>query len=439
MTSSSTGPDQAETTVCPQCRYADQCRTGCQNLWHIAVRKPTTVQAVAKALKTATRGALLDSDIAVLAQAAITALTEAGWSPKDAPRCEEGAITVMPGGIGDRHAGCPCVIVKTAPHEWHRCEHGTQWRYTDTEACAAMPDEAGRLRAERDKFRGHSITLNTIGYAIAETLGKVSDGADHYGNPKVDTLELIAEVAKLRAQRDAVLKLCDEAILTTSGDEWGGSYDSWDFDLDDIRAALGVQAPGNPPQLNPDGLAGVGEGNAEGPGAREAGESDLAPDDKCPSCGHTVHRDWINADSALHGPKQIPGRWRCRTPGCKWNPDMAHVTREPPKATGGIVNPGGIHLIGEQGPTWLTMVDGPDTHTIDWDKATITAKIFHAWQPLAWELLHEDSPELAERIPEAHRDRTHQIAIRLPGFDLWHCATCNTSGDMTEETNRAQG
>jgi len=278
---------------------------------------------------------------------------------------------------------------------------------------------------ERDKFRAHSITLNTIAYAVAETLGKTSDGADYHGDPEADARELIAEVERLRAQRDAVLKLCDEAIVTTSGDEWGGSYDSWDFDLDDVRAALGAQASRSGLQRSPEPRTGVGERNADTPGAHEASDGDEAPDDKCPGCGRTVHRDWINADSALHGPKQIPGRWRCRTPGCKWNPDT------PPKATGGIINPGGIYLIGEQGPTWLTMVDGPDTHTIDWDKATITAEIFHAWQPFAWELLHEDSPELAERIPEAHRDRTHQIAIRLPGFDLWHCATCNIGGDMS--------
>ena len=120
----------------------------------------------------------------------------------------------------------------------------------------------------------------------------------------------------------------------------------------------------------------------------EARYGSTAPDDKCPACRRGVHRDWVDAESALHGPKKIKGRWRCVTPGCRWNPDP-----------------------------------------IDLDKAKITVTKLHGWRPISWELLDDESPAFAERIPEQHRQ--HQFAIREPDFDLWHCATCDTSGELT--------
>jgi len=65
------------------------------------------------------------------------------------------------------------------------------------EACAATGydravAEVARIRAERDRFREHSTTLNTVAFAMALALGDVAPGADETaGNPIEQTRRLI--------------------------------------------------------------------------------------------------------------------------------------------------------------------------------------------------------------------------------------------------------
>lgn len=57
-----------------------------------------------------------------------------------------------------------------------------------------------QLVAEVRRLRGHSIDLNSIGWATAEALGMVPDGADRInGEPVVQVATLIAERDDARA------------------------------------------------------------------------------------------------------------------------------------------------------------------------------------------------------------------------------------------------
>jgi hypothetical protein len=51
------------------------------------------------------------------------------------------------------------------------------------------------LEVERDRFRAHSVTLNTVAWRIATALGDVKDGdTSHYGDVLHDLDRLIALV-----------------------------------------------------------------------------------------------------------------------------------------------------------------------------------------------------------------------------------------------------
>lgn len=55
------------------------------------------------------------------------------------------------------------------------------------------------LVAERNRYREHSVTLNSVGWKLAQALGDVPDGADAVrGNPLERADRLIAEVQRLR-------------------------------------------------------------------------------------------------------------------------------------------------------------------------------------------------------------------------------------------------
>lgn len=71
--------------------------------------------------------------------------------------------------------------------------------------------ENAQLRDEHERYRQHSITLNTIGYAIAEALGEAKDGVAH-GNPEDQVRRLIAELETYR--RD------DQHIIDLRPDGW---------------------------------------------------------------------------------------------------------------------------------------------------------------------------------------------------------------------------
>jgi len=78
--------------------------------------------------------------------------------------------------------------------------------------CTAVVDalaRAGRLRdatgdetraEELERFREHSVTLNSVGWRMAVALGDVPEGADRVeGNPLEQVDRLIAELERLRA------------------------------------------------------------------------------------------------------------------------------------------------------------------------------------------------------------------------------------------------
>lgn len=59
--------------------------------------------------------------------------------------------------------------------------------------------EINRLSAEIERLRGHSITLNSVGFQLSEALGRVPVGADAVlGNPLKNVGELIEERNRLR-------------------------------------------------------------------------------------------------------------------------------------------------------------------------------------------------------------------------------------------------
>ena len=88
------------------------------------------------------------------------------------------------------------------------------------------PAEVEQLRAERDRYREHSVTLNSIAWRIASALGDVPDGADQIpSDPVGRTDRLIAEVGQLRAEQDAAHALgWRDAVAALVDDE---TYMDW--------------------------------------------------------------------------------------------------------------------------------------------------------------------------------------------------------------------
>lgn len=73
-------------------------------------------------------------------------------------------------------------------------------------SCDRAESELKQLRAEHNRYRQHSITLNTIGYAMAEALGEAKDGrAD--GNPEDQVRRLIAELEAYRRDDRHIIDL----------------------------------------------------------------------------------------------------------------------------------------------------------------------------------------------------------------------------------------
>lgn len=65
-------------------------------------------------------------------------------------------------------------------------------------AAASILAELAAVEAERDRYREHSITLNTVAFAIADALGDVPPGTDRIeGNPVEQAQRLIAKADKL--------------------------------------------------------------------------------------------------------------------------------------------------------------------------------------------------------------------------------------------------
>lgn len=61
---------------------------------------------------------------------------------------------------------------------------------------AGEPSELEQLRAERDRYREHSITLNSVSFAMAEALGDVAPGADSAeGHPEALVARLVGTLA----------------------------------------------------------------------------------------------------------------------------------------------------------------------------------------------------------------------------------------------------
>jgi len=90
--------------------------------------------------------------------------------------------------------------------------HWDAWRdvyRSDARAAVDALARAGRLRdattcdetrtEELERFRQHSVTLNSVGWRMAVALGDVPEGADRVeGNPLEQVDRLIAELERLR-------------------------------------------------------------------------------------------------------------------------------------------------------------------------------------------------------------------------------------------------
>lgn len=72
--------------------------------------------------------------------------------------------------------------------------------------------EVDRLRAERDRFREHSVTLNTVGWTLAVALGDAPAEAESVlGNPVEQAERIVAELAA--ARRDAEQAQAERYLL----------------------------------------------------------------------------------------------------------------------------------------------------------------------------------------------------------------------------------
>jgi len=67
-------------------------------------------------------------------------------------------------------------------------------------ALAAAREELAETERERDRFREHSVLLNTVQWKIAEALGEVPEGAESVPHDPSRVDRLVAEADKLRAE-----------------------------------------------------------------------------------------------------------------------------------------------------------------------------------------------------------------------------------------------
>lgn len=114
---------------------------------------------------------------------------------------------------------------------------------TDRATAEAITTE---LRAERDRYRNDSTTLNTLAYRIHEALQPADQrGATTYeGNPLDDAQQLIAERER---DREAIVR------LTAAKDTAREDADMWQDVANTLRKDLettaNTQKPGNPHRL----------------------------------------------------------------------------------------------------------------------------------------------------------------------------------------------
>ncbi len=88
---------------------------------------------------------------------------------------------------------------------------------------------AEQLLAEVERLREHSVTLNTVGFKLAEALGDVPDGQDWtVGNPVEQAERLIkakaealAEAERLRGELEDAERVRGEVLATTTWDDDG--------------------------------------------------------------------------------------------------------------------------------------------------------------------------------------------------------------------------
>lgn len=145
-------------------------------------------------------------------------------------------------------------------------------------------DAWDRLEAERDRYRQHSITLNSVAFAIAEALGDVPPGADRTeGNPIEQAQRLIAEVNTQRQQQALLVRLIDEVP---------GTYPSQAHEIaDEVRFILDKDGCRYcPPGCRSCTVDGDCECYDHQDAAEPSGEADLDPDTpptgrtRCPLC-----------------------------------------------------------------------------------------------------------------------------------------------------------
>lgn len=111
---------------------------------------------------------------------------------------------------------------------WDADQPGQPDIWTFVEDVRALLAAVERLTAERDRFREHSVTLNTVGFRMADALGQVPEGDDAVmGNPVAQASELIEQrnelherLCVIEGERDGVR----EELARTVGE------------LDDARA-----------------------------------------------------------------------------------------------------------------------------------------------------------------------------------------------------------
>lgn len=104
--------------------------------------------------------------------------------------------------------------------------------------------EIKELTAERDRFRVHSVTLNSVAFAMAEALGDVPPGADQVEGDPVEQVARLVDALKLAngtvQRRSAQLhEACDEVErLTKHSNLFRGERDAARAEVERLRGEL---------------------------------------------------------------------------------------------------------------------------------------------------------------------------------------------------------
>jgi hypothetical protein len=72
---------------------------------------------------------------------------------------------------------------------------------------AALRQELAEASAERDRYRQHSVSLNTVGYLLADALAGHAGDEQYVGSPEAQAKRVIAERDAIREAATRVVQL----------------------------------------------------------------------------------------------------------------------------------------------------------------------------------------------------------------------------------------